>query len=86
MKARFFLESMVVLSMVLGVFIRRYKWGYWGGPGGVTERCGTEGGTAGDTGSVLLAVILGVVLWVVLGVVQWLVWGLVLWMLIRVAL
>ena len=47
---------------------------------------GIEGGTAGDTGSVLLAVILGMELRVVLGVVQWLVWGLVLWMLIRVAL
>ena len=52
--------------MVLGVLIRRYKWGYWGGTGGVTEG-GIEGGTAGDTGSILFAVILGVVLRVVLG-------------------
>ena len=27
----------VVLRMVLGVLIRRYKWGYWGGTGGVIE-------------------------------------------------
>ena len=71
--------------MVCGILIRQFKWGYWGGTGGVTEG-GIEVGPAGDTGSVLLAVILGVVLRVVLGVVQWLVWGLVLWMLIRVVL
>ena len=51
----------------------------------VIEGC-IESGTAGDTGSVLLALILGVVLRVVLGVVHWLVWGLVLWLLIRVVL
>ena len=42
----------------MGVLIRWYKWGYWGGTGGVTEG-GIEGVTVGDTGSMLLAVILG---------------------------